>query len=201
MGEPLYNFDNVKRRHRGRHRRRRARLLQAPHHAVDLRRRARDRARGRGDRHDARDLAARGARRAARRAGADQPQIPDRRAAGRLPQLSGALQRAAHHLRIRDAEGRQRHHRRGQGAGPAARRNPCQDQPDPVQSLARLALRMLRLGADRALRGRRQPRGLCEPDPHPARARHHGGVRPAQIGEREAARERLAASRAGQAAQ
>ena len=33
----------------------------------------------------------------------------DRRAAGRLPRLSGPVQRAAHHLRICDAEGRQRH--------------------------------------------------------------------------------------------
>ena len=61
---------------------------------------------------------------------------PDRRADGRLPRLSRSLQRAPHHLRVRHAEGRQRQPRRRQGAGPPARRHPRQDQPDPVQSLA-----------------------------------------------------------------
>ena len=42
-------------------------------------------------------------------------------------------------------------------------RNPRQDQPDPVQSLARRALRMLGLGADREIRRSGQSRGLCEP--------------------------------------
>ena len=68
------------------------------------------------------DLAACGARRAAQRAGAAQPQISDRGTARRLPQLSGRVERQAHHLRIRDAQGRQRLARRRQGAGAAARR-------------------------------------------------------------------------------
>ena len=78
MGEPLYNFDAVRdallivadgdgHRH-----------LQAPHHAVDLRRGADDRARRRRDRLHAGGVAARGARRIAQRAGAAQPQISDR---------------------------------------------------------------------------------------------------------------------------
>ncbi len=77
MGEPLYNFEAV----------RDALLVvsdgdglgisRAPHHALDLRRRAEDRARRRRDRHHAGDLAARGARRSAQRAGAAQPQISD----------------------------------------------------------------------------------------------------------------------------
>ena len=50
------------------------------------------------------------------------------------------------------------------------------------------ALRVLRLGADRALRRGRQPGGLCQPGAHAARSRHHGRLRPAQVGEREAAR-------------
>ena len=49
MGEPLYNFDNVTRRHGHRCRRRGPVALQAPHHAVDLRRRAGDPALGRRD--------------------------------------------------------------------------------------------------------------------------------------------------------
>ncbi len=53
-----------------------------------------------------------------------------------LPQLSGRLQRQAHHLRIRDAEGREQLARRRQGAGEAAQGHSGQDQPDPVQSLA-----------------------------------------------------------------
>ena len=51
-----------------------------------------------------------------------QPQIPDRRADGRLPRLSRPQQRAAHHLRIRHAEGRQRQPGRCPRPGPAARR-------------------------------------------------------------------------------
>ena len=43
-------------------------------------------------------------------------------AARRLPQLSRRLQRAAHHLRIRDAQGRQRFARRRQGAGASCSR-------------------------------------------------------------------------------
>ena len=45
------------------------------------------------------------------RAGADQPPLSDRRADGRDPRLSGPLERQAGDLRIRDAEGRQRHAR------------------------------------------------------------------------------------------
>ncbi len=52
-------------------------------------------------------------RRIARPARAAQPEIPDRGTARRLPHLSGVEQRAAHHLRIRDAEGRQRQPGRG----------------------------------------------------------------------------------------
>ena len=94
MGEPLYNFEAVRdallivadgdgHRH-----------LQAPHHAVDLRRGADDRARRRRDRLHAGGLAARGARRIARRAGAAQPQISDRAncstPAATIPALSNA---------------------------------------------------------------------------------------------------------------
>ena len=48
----------------------------------------------------------------AQRAGAAQPQISDRRIARRLPQLSRPHQRQAHHLRICDAQGRERYARR-----------------------------------------------------------------------------------------
>ncbi len=76
----------------------------------------------------------------ARRACAHQPQIPNRGAAGGLPRLSGPVERAAHHLRICHAEGRERFRRRGEGTGAAARGHPGEDQPDPVQPMARLAL-------------------------------------------------------------
>jgi 23S rRNA (adenine2503-C2)-methyltransferase len=56
-------------------------------------------------------------RRPARPAGADQQEVPAEGADGRLPGLSRPVERAAHHLRIRDAEGRQRQPRRRQGAG------------------------------------------------------------------------------------
>ena len=48
-------------------------------------------------------------------------------------------------------------------AGAAARRHPGQDQPDPVQSVAGRAVRVLRLGADRALRRDREQGGLRSP--------------------------------------
>ena len=108
MGEPLYNLDAVRDALLDRRRRRRHRHLQAPHHALDLRRGADDRARRRRDRLHAGGVAARGARRVAQRAGAAQPQIPDRAIARGLPQLSRRFQRQAHHLRIRHAQGRQR---------------------------------------------------------------------------------------------
>ena len=111
MGEPLYNFEAVRDaigviadgeglQH-----------LQAPRHTVDLRRGADDRARRHGSRLHAGDLAARGARRLARRAGAAQPQISDQGIARRLPELSGRIELAAHHVRVRHAQGRQRHAR------------------------------------------------------------------------------------------
>jgi 23S rRNA (adenine2503-C2)-methyltransferase len=58
----------------------------------------------------------------------------------------GANERPAHHLRICDAEGqeRQRRRRARTGAADQAIQAARQGQPDPVQSLARRALRMLR---------------------------------------------------------
>ena len=79
---------------------------------------------------------------------------------------------------------------RGAGAGQAARRHPGQDQPDPVQSVAGLGLRMLRLGDDRALRRHRQPRRLCLAGAHAARPRHPRRLRPAQERERAPAHPR-----------
>ena len=136
MGEPLYNFDNVKQ----------ALLIAADGEGIGLsRRRITLSTSGvvpmiprAGEEIGVMlaDLAPRRARRAARRAGAAQQEVPDRRAARRLPRLSRPLQRPAHHLRVRDAEGRQRLARRRPRAGAAARRHPGQDQPDPVQPVA-----------------------------------------------------------------
>ncbi len=61
--------------------------------------------------------------------------------------------------------------------GEAARRHPRQDQPHPVQSLAGRALRVLGLGRDRKIRRIGQPSRLCLPRPHPQGPRHHGCVR------------------------
>ena len=109
MGEPLYNFDNVKAALRDRCRRRRPRPLQAPHHALDRGRRADDRARRQRDRLLARRVAARCPRRGARCHRAAEQEISDRGIDGGLPHLSRRVERAAHHLRIRDAERRQRY--------------------------------------------------------------------------------------------
>ena len=82
--------------------------LQAQDHAVDRRRGADDPARRGRARRQSRHLAACGDRRAARPDRAHQQEISDRRADGRLPQLSRAQQCPAHHLRICDAEGGER---------------------------------------------------------------------------------------------
>ena len=100
-------------------------------------------------------------------------------AARRLPRLPAALQRRAHHLRIRDAEGRQRQRRRRPPAGEADRRHPGQDQPHPVQRLARRPLHPLRPRPHRGVRPHRQPRRLRLAGAHPARRGHHGRLRPA----------------------
>ena len=109
----------------------------------------------------------------------------------------GAVERAAHHLRVRHAEGRQRQPCRGEGAGASAGRHSGQDQPHPVQPVAGRAVRMLRLGADRAVRRGGEQGGLREPGAHTARPRHLRGVRAAPLGEREAAGERPSAGRRG----
>src|SRR6266702_5159874 len=59
--------------------------------------------------------------------------------AGR-PRLSRRVERPPHHLRICDAQGCQRFARRCKTAGENAQGHPRQDQPDPVQSLARHSL-------------------------------------------------------------
>ncbi len=59
--------------------------------------------------------------------------------------------------------------------------HPRQDQPHPVQRMARRALPAVRLAADRGIRGYRLQGGLCQPDPHAAGRGHHGGLRPVEI--------------------
>ncbi|KAF1853432.1 hypothetical protein Lal_00041062 [Lupinus albus] len=137
---------------------------------------------------DARDLPPRRSGRSARRVGAPEPQVSDPRPPRGLPRLSGPEQRPAHHLRICDAEGRQRFRCGCAGTGAAAQGHPGQDQPDPVQSLAGQPLRMLRLGADRAFLGDRVQRRLRLAGAHPARPGHPRRLRPAQERDREAAR-------------
>ena len=63
----------------------------------------------------------------------------------------GRVERAPHHLRICDAERRQRFARRRQAAGQAAQGHSGQDQSDSVQSVAGHDLRMLGLGPDREI--------------------------------------------------
>ena len=63
----------------------------------------------------------------------------------RAARISEAVELRTHHLRIRDAEGRERQRRRCPAAGEADPGHPGQDQPDPVQRMAGCALRTLRL--------------------------------------------------------
>ena len=76
----------------------------------------------------------------------------------------------------------------------SARRHPGQDQPDPVQPLARHGARMLRLGADREVRRDRESRRATPRRAHAARPRHPRRLRPAQVGEPEALRARARAA-------
>ncbi len=105
-----------------------------------------------------------------------------------LPRLSRRLQRAAHHLRICDAQGRQRFRRRRARTGAAAQGHSGQDQSHSVQSVAGRALRMFGLGTDREILRHRVQRGLCEPRAHAARPRHSGGLRAVEERDGKAAR-------------
>ncbi|WP_449348706.1 radical SAM protein [Streptomyces shaanxiensis] len=78
-----------------------------------------------------------------------------------------------------------------------AQGHPGQDQPDPVQSLARHEIRCFGLGADRALLGDRLPRRLRLAGAHAARARHPRRLRAAQERDGEALRPRPADAGAG----
>ena len=169
MGEPLTNFDNVVTA---------LRIMLDDHGYGLSRRRVTvstagvvpniDRLRA-GMPGGAGGVAARAQRRAARPAGADQPEVAAARAAGRLQPLSG--QRAAatmsepragaagrngsagraarlHHLRVRDARGRER----SSGARAPAPRliaqpGAVQVQPDSLQPVPRFRLRALRARA------------------------------------------------------
>ncbi|MEI9891895.1 MAG: 23S rRNA (adenine(2503)-C(2))-methyltransferase RlmN [Caulobacteraceae bacterium] len=62
----------------------------------------------------------------------------------------------------------------------------------PFNPLARQPLRLLGLVDHRDLRRHRQPRGLRLAHPHPARARHPGRLRPAEVRQREDPRQRAA---------
>ena len=72
-----------------------------------------------------------------------------------------AVELRADHLRIRDAEGRERQRRGRAPAGEADRGHPGQDQPDPVQRMARRALRAVGLEPDPGLCRHRLQGRLC----------------------------------------
>ena len=90
------------------------------------------------------------------------------------PGLSNAKRITFEYVMLKGVE---RFDRRREGAGAAARQDSRQDQSDPVQSLARRALRMLGLGADREIRRGGESRRLCKPRAQSPRPGHHGGLR------------------------
>ena len=161
MGEPLYNFDNVRDALKivmdgdglGLSRRR---ITLSTSGVVPMMapRRRRDRGQSRG-------LAARGDQGNPRRDRALEPQIWDRAIARGLRRLSGRQQCAADHLRICDAEGqeRQRRGRARAGAPDPQVQAAGQGQFDPVQPVAGRALRML----DRRTHQRRSATSSSKP--------------------------------------
>ena len=92
-------------------------------------------------------------------AGAAQSQISDQGIARSLPQLSRRFQCAPHHVRICDAQGRQRLAHRREGAGAAAQGHSGQDQSHSVQSLAGHRITNVRTGS----RSRNSPRSCSTP--------------------------------------
>ena len=174
MGEPLYNFDNVRDALKivmdgdglGLSRRR---ITLSTSGVVPMMARA-----GRGDRGQPRGLAARGQQAGARRDRAAQPQIRNRAIARGVRGLSGRQQRAPHHLRICDAQGQERQRRRRARAGPAdpPLQAPGEGQSDPVQPVARRGLRMLDRRAHPLILEHRLRGGDFGAGAHPARPRH-----------------------------
>ena len=97
----------------------------------------------------------------------------------RYPGLSNARRITFEYVMLKDVNDSDR---RRQGTGQAAQGHSGQDQPDPVQSVARHQLPVLGLGDDRDICRHHQQCRLCLADPHAARPRHPGGLRPAQVG-------------------
>jgi 23S rRNA (adenine2503-C2)-methyltransferase len=97
------------------------------------------------------------------------------------PRLSQGVQFRANHVRIRDAERHQRQRRGRAAVGETDLGHSGEDQPDSVQRVARCALRTVGLGADRALRRYHLQGRLCLADPDAAGGGHHGRLRSAEV--------------------
>ena len=93
----------------------------------------------------------------------------------------GGIQCAAHHLRIRDAQGHQRSRGRCAGAGETHRRAAGEGEPDPVQPLAGQQIRNQQPGGDPQIRRYRDECRLRLAGAHTARPGHSGGVRAVEI--------------------
>jgi Radical SAM superfamily len=190
MGEPLYNFDNV---------RDALKLVMDGDGLALSKRRITLSTSG-----IVPQMAKCGHQGRARRDRPDQPQVRHRGAAAGLRRLSGRQQRAAHHLRIRHAEGQERPRRgRARTRPPAqALQAARQGEPDSVQSLAGHRIRVLDAGAHPPVLGDHLRRRHLGAGAHSARARYRCGVRPVEDrrGEEEPRRARPALRRKGSGA-
>src|SRR3989440_6430111 len=128
----------------------------------------------------ARRLAARAQRRAARSPGAGEPQVSAARARRRLQPLPGKSAARLHHLRVRDARGRERW-RGARARAPRHRQaRALQVQPDPVQPVPRVRVHALERRAHPALRRDPAARRPYRDDAQDARRRHRCRLRPAR---------------------
>ena len=187
MGEPLYNFENVRDAMRiamdgeGLTLSRRRITLSTSGVVPEIARTAEEiglPSRGQFPRHHRRDP---GPTRS------DQQAVEHRDPAGGAARLSEAVEFGADHLRIRHAEGRQRQRCRRPPPGQADPGHSSQDQPDPVQRVAGRTLPAFGTSPHQGLRRHHLQGRLRLAGPHTARRGHHGGLRAAEVGDRAGA--------------
>src|SRR6185437_5739681 len=111
---------------------------------------------------------------------AGERRVPDRLAPRRVPRLSRGRAARLHHLRVRDAAGRERRARARARARAAPRGGAFEGEPDPVQPVPGLGLRAQHAGARAPLPEDPPGRRLRRHRAQDARGRHRRRLRAAR---------------------